>query len=356
MRAPGFWWRPPGVAALALAPAALIYGAIAGRRMAQDGQRAGVPVICVGNVTVGGSGKTPVALALARLLRGVGRKPTFLTRGYGGVLPGPVNVNLSAHLAHDVGDEALLLARVGPTTVARDRPAGAALAVAGGADVILMDDGLQNPALAKDLSFAVFDAAVGIGNGYCLPAGPLRAPMATQWERIDAVILVGSGAPGEAVAAEAHSHGIPVILATLEPDPTSAARIAGGRFLAFAGIGRPTKFFDTLRACGGELVVTKAFGDHHAYTRTELHALVERAAREELRLITTEKDAVRLAPLVRAEPKLGAFETLPVRLSFADPDAVAELLDTAIRIAEAQRQPRSSGTPSSRARTASGEI
>lgn len=332
MRAPGFWWQAPGLAAAALAPAALAYGSVAARRLAQTGTRAAAPVICVGNVTVGGSGKTPVALALARLLRGLGRRPAFLTRGYGGSLAGPVSVSLAAHLAQDVGDEALLLARVGPTVVARDRPSGAALAVADGADIIVMDDGLQNPALAKDLSFAVFDAAVGIGNGFCLPAGPLRAPMSAQWERIDAVILVGSGAPGDAIAAGAASRGVPVIRATLGPDAASAAKLRGGRFLAFAGIGRPAKFFDTLTESGAELVERREFGDHHAFTRLELAALVGRAAQQNLRLITTEKDAVRLASLIRAEPDLRAFETLPVRLSFADPKAVAELLGAALRL------------------------
>lgn len=334
MKAPGFWWRPPGLAALALAPASLVYGGIAARRMAQPGTRAAVPVICVGNVTVGGSGKTPVALALARLLRGIGRKPAFLTRGYGGRLPGPVSVSPGAHTAADVGDEALLLARVGPTVVAHDRVAGAALAIEGGADVIVMDDGLQNPALAKTLSLAVFDAAVGIGNGYCLPAGPLRAPLAAQWSGIDAVVLVGAGAPGEAIARAAQAEGVPVIRAALAPDPASAARIAGGRFLAFAGIGRPAKFFDTLSACGAASVEPHGFADHHAFTRTELAALVARAERAGLRLITTEKDAVRLATIVRAEPALGAFEILPVRLSFAEPDALADLLAAAISSAD----------------------
>jgi tetraacyldisaccharide 4'-kinase len=330
MKAPSFWWRPPRLAAFTLAPASLVYGGIAARRMAQPGTRAAVPVICVGNVTVGGSGKTPVALALTRLLRGIGRRPAFLTRGYGGRLPGPVTVNTGAHTAADVGDEALLLARVGPTVVARDRVAGAARAIEGGADVIVMDDGLQNPALVKSLSFAVFDAAVGIGNGFCLPAGPLRARLAAQWGRIDAVILVGAGAPGEAIARDAKAEGVPVIRADLGPDPAGAAGIAGGRFLAFAGIGRPAKFFDTLQACGAAHVESQAFADHHAFTRTELAALVARAERSGLRLITTEKDAVRLTPLVRAEPQLAVFETLPVRLTFVEPDAVTDLLAAAI--------------------------
>jgi tetraacyldisaccharide 4'-kinase len=216
LKAPDFWWREPGLAAQALAPLSRLYGAIAAHRMARPGVRAAVPVICVGNVTVGGAGKTPTALALAAMLAEMGRRPFVLMRGYGGRLPGPVRVEPERHGPADVGDEALLLARAAPTIVSRDRPTGAALAVAQGADVILMDDGLQNPSLAKDLTLAVFDGAVGVGNGLCLPAGPLRAPLAAQWPRIDAAIVIGNGAPGDAVAAQA-GLSVPVFRAALRP-------------------------------------------------------------------------------------------------------------------------------------------
>jgi tetraacyldisaccharide 4'-kinase len=325
VKAPEFWWRPPGWAAAALSPAARLYGAIAARRMAQEGARAAVPVICVGNVTVGGAGKTPTALALAEMLAEAGRRPFFLTRGYGGRLPGPVRVETRRHSAAEVGDEALLLARSAPTIVARDRPAGVAFAVAQGADLILMDDGLQNPSLAKDLTLAVFDGAVGIGDGLCLPAGPLRAPLAAQWPRIDAVVVIGDGAPGDAIAADAAAR-VPVFRAALRPEPSVAAALAGERVLAFAGIGRPAKFFDTLRACGAVLVETRAFPDHHPFTASEITTLLDHAVREGLRLVTTEKDAVRLAALAANEPRIRTIATLPVRLAFAEPAALADLV------------------------------
>src|SRR5690348_2940661 len=164
MREPAFWWRKPGLAASLLAPLGALYGAVAARRMRRLGQRARAPVVCIGNLTVGGAGKTPTAIAAAQALREAGAKPAFLTRGYGGRLAGPVAV-APTHDAADVGDEPLLLARVAPTVVARDRVAGAIAAVEAGADVIVMDDGFQNPALAKDLSLLVVDGRRGIGNG-----------------------------------------------------------------------------------------------------------------------------------------------------------------------------------------------
>src|SRR4051794_20082940 len=252
--------------------------------MARPGVRAAVPVICVGNVTVGGAGKTPTALALAAMLVEMGRRPFVLIRGYGGRLPRPVRIEPERHGPTDVGDEALLLARAAPTIVSRDRPAGAALAVAQGADVILMDDGLQNPSLAKDLTLAVFDGAVGVGNGLCLPAGPLRAPLAAQWPRIDAALVIGNGAPGDAVAAQA-GLSVPVFRAALLPDPRVAAALTGKPVLAFAGIGRPAKFFETLRCCGAMLTETRSFPDHHPFTAAEIGTLLDVAERKGLRAV-----------------------------------------------------------------------
>src|SRR5947199_2834355 len=185
MQAPRFWWDKPGALAALLSPFASIYGAVAARRLEQPGAHAGIPVICVGNPTVGGAGKTPTALAIARLLIEAGERPYFLTRGYGGKFGGPVLVE-AAHTAVQVGDEPLLLARVAPTVVAADRAAGAQLARENGASVIVMDDGFQNPSLAKELSILVIDGARGIGNGRVLPAGPLRVPLEPQLDRADA--------------------------------------------------------------------------------------------------------------------------------------------------------------------------
>jgi tetraacyldisaccharide 4'-kinase len=322
MRAPAFWWRPhPSISARLLQAPASVYGAIAAHRMRRTGIRAALPVVCVGNFTVGGSGKTPAALALAASLAEAGARSFFLTRGYGGRMAGPVRVDPAIHTPEDVGDEPLLLARAAPTIVSRDRPAGAALCAASGADVIVMDDGLQNLSLLKDLAIAVVDGAVGIGNGLCLPAGPLRAPLAAQWPHVDALLVVGDGAAGEALAGEAGRRGKPVLKGRLQPDPAVAARLRGRRVLAFAGIGRPNKFFATLRECGTTLVRTRAFADHHPYGADEIQALLSEAETKGLDLVTTEKDLVRVTRLAALRSSIATIQALPVRLALDDPGA-----------------------------------
>ncbi len=235
MKAPAFWWDRPGAAAALLSPLAAIYGSIAARRMAEPGERAGIPVICVGNLTVGGAGKTPTAIAIARLLIAAGERPMFLSRGYGGRLAGPVSVE-AAHTAVQVGDEPLLLARVAPAIVAAARVAGARFARERGASVIVMDDGFQNPSLDKDLSILVVDAR-GIGNGCVLPAGPLRAPLAPQLDRAAALLIIGDGT--SAMESLARERGLPIFHGTLEPDPDTVASLQARKVLAFAGIGDP---------------------------------------------------------------------------------------------------------------------
>jgi tetraacyldisaccharide 4'-kinase len=325
MRAPAFWWRqqPSPFSVLLQAPAAL-YAAIAARRMRRPGARAPLPVVCIGNFTVGGSGKTPAALAVAALLASREQRPFFLSRGYGGRLAGPIRVDPAKHRARDVGDEPLLLARAFPVVVSRDRPAGAKLCAAQGASLVVMDDGLQNASLVKDLAIAVVDGASGIGNGLCLPAGPLRAPLAAQWPHVHAVIVVGDGAPGDVIAGEAQRRGIPVLTARLEADPEVAARLRGRRILAFAGIGRPEKFFATLDACGAAVVQTQSFPDHHPFTADEIDALVAAAAAEDLHLVTTEKDLVRIAALGEVLGGSARIQALPVRLAI-DESRLSEL-------------------------------
>ncbi len=330
MKAPGFWWRAPGLAARSLQPTSLIYGAVAARRMRQPGQRAQLPVICIGNVTVGGSGKTPTAIHIASMLRSMGRRPAFLTRGYGGALAGPLVVDPGHHSPREVGDESLLLARDAPTIVSQDRPAGAALAASLAANAIVMDDGLQNPSLEKDLSIAVFDGAVGTGNGLCLPAGPLRAPLSAQWPQIDAVIVIGPGEAGDAVHTKAIRRGLPVFRGELRPAPAAAAALSGRRILAFAGIGRPEKFFATLRQIGAEVVETRAFADHHPYRLGEVAHLLDAARRQNLVPVTTEKDGVRLAALAAAEPRVSEVRELPVSLSLLQADRLGRLLETTL--------------------------
>ena len=295
---PGFWFRPPTLAARLLGPIARVYGGRAAERMDRPGAVPPCPVICVGNFTLGGAGKTPTAMRLAALLKDLGARPAVLTRGYGGRLAGPVRVDPACQAARDVGDEPLLLARAAPTVVARDRPAGARLCVAEGADVVVMDDGLQNPSLRKTLSLAVIDAGRGVGNGLPFPAGPLRAPLARQWPHVHGLVLIGEGAAGEAMARDAGDRGLPVHRARLVPD--AAVPLAGRRVAAFAGIGRPEKFFETLRGMGADLVHARGFPDHHPYRERDLERLHACAARADALLVTTEKDWMRLAPAQRS--------------------------------------------------------
>jgi tetraacyldisaccharide 4'-kinase len=294
VRAPSFWWREADTAAALLAPAAGVYGAVAAARLRQAGAPAGVPVLCVGNPTLGGSGKTPTALALSRLLIAAGERPWLLSRGYGGQLSGPVTVDPRHHRAADVGDEPLLLAQCAPTIVARDRVAGARAARAAGASVIVMDDGFQNPALAKDLSILVVDARRGVGNGRVFPAGPLRAPLAAQLARAQAMLLIGEGPAAAPMAAAAAAHGLALFHGRLVPDAAAVAALEGQRVLAFAGIGDPDKFFATLADAGIEATVRRGFPDHHPYTGADAAALMAEADRAGLPLVTTEKDFARL--------------------------------------------------------------
>ncbi|MBX9931500.1 MAG: tetraacyldisaccharide 4'-kinase [Methylobacterium sp.] len=336
MRAPAFWEASPShPAARLLSPLGSFYGLFTAARMDRPGATGPCPVICVGNLTLGGAGKTPTALAIAAMLRGLGAAPAFLTRGYGGRLPGPVLVDAGRHDAAEIGDEALLLTREAMTVVARDRPAGARLCVVSGASVVVMDDGLQNPSLMKDLALAVVDAGAGIGNGLPFPAGPLRVPLDRQWRHVDAMVLVGEGSAGEAVADLAAARGLPIFRARLVPHH-SARELAGRCLLPFAGIGRPSKFFATLREAGAELSGERSFPDHHPYRDSDLTSLVAEARKLGADLITTQKDAVRL-------PKsfVGRVETLAVSLRFADEVAVMALLRTKL-LAFGRRVPRSS--------------
>jgi len=294
MREPGFWHGPASLNSHLLKPLAALYGAVAARRLRRQGLHAGIPVLCVGNYHVGGAGKTPTVLALAKLLRNLGETPVVLSRGYGGELRGPVRVDPARHAASDVGDEPLMLAGALPVVVSRKRADGVPLARAHGATVILMDDGFQSPAVIKDASLIVIDSERGLGNGQVFPAGPLRAPLRPQLARTDALIIVGNGNAAGGVAAEIAAHGKPVLRAHLKPDEVQVASLRGRRVLAFAGIGDPTRFFNTLRSSGIEVAAQRAFADHHAYSQTELEGLIGGAKRDGLTLVTTEKDLARL--------------------------------------------------------------
>ena len=336
MRAPAFWWKTaPDALALLLSPIGAAYGAATARRMARPGMRVSAPVICVGNFVVGGAGKTPTAVALAQALQGLGEEPFFLTRGYGAREPvtTPLRVDPGQHDSQRVGDEPLLLARAAPTIVSPDRIAGARLAIAEGASVLVMDDGLQNPRLHKDFSIAVVDGAAGIGNGLCAPAGPLRAPLAAQTPFIDAVLTIGEPRQGLALPG-----GLRTVSGRLAPDAASAAALAGERVFAFAGIGRPEKFFDTLRAAGAIVVGAQAFADHYPFSAADLALLTEQARAHNARLVTTEKDLVRL-------PAGADVATLPVALVTEPAAALAELAAAALVKARGQTAIIASGRP-----------
>lgn len=330
MREPGFWWRKAGPRAALLAPIAGIYGAVAARRMARTGARAGVPVLCVGNFTLGGTGKTPTAMLLAKMLAQAGEKVFCLSRGYGGSNAGPKLVGHADHSAQ-VGDEPLMLARVAPTIVARDRVAGAELARSQGASAIVMDDGLQNASLGKDLTIAVVDGRRGIGNGKVFPAGPLRAPLAAQLARSDALLVVGEESGAADVIAAAKKRGLPVLHGRLVPDPAAAAALQGRNVLAFAGIGDPEKFFASAGEAGIAVARREAFPDHHRFTAKEAAALIGEAEHDGLALLTTEKDRARMIGDPLTKTLAERAYVLPVTMQVREADELRELVTSKLR-------------------------
>jgi len=322
VKAPRFWSRPPeapGPLAAALAPAGALYAAAVARRIARA-EPAGVgrAVFCVGNASLGGVGKTPFALALMRILQGRHVDAAFLSRGYGGREAGPLLVDPERHEAVLVGDEPLLLAREAATCVSRDRVAGARLLASRGVQAIIMDDGFQNPDLAKDLSFLLVDGETGFGNGRVFPAGPLREPPDAAAARADALVIVSSGPDADVRAdVEALDFEGPRLRAWLSPDAADPT----ARVFAFAGIGRPEKFFATLERAGVEVAGRQAFPDHRPYEAADVARLKARAADLGAAPITTEKDAARLGSLWPDVP------VLPVRLVVDDPARLASLVE-----------------------------
>lgn len=326
MRAPG-WWDRDGAVPRLLAPLGALYAGATALRLARGTPtRAGVPVICVGNLDAGGTGKTPTVMALVERLAARGLSVHVVSRGHGGSLRGPARVE-PGHAAAEVGDEPLLLSAFAPTWVARDRAAGVRAAEAAGAGAVILDDGFQNPAVAKDLSLVVVDAGRGWGNGRALPAGPLREGIAAGLSRADAVLSLGALAAQDAFSARWRDRlgPLPHLRGELRPLPTGMPW-AGLRAFAFAGIGRPDKFFATLEKLGAEVVGRVALDDHQPIPRALLDRLLADAKRLGAQAVTTEKDAVRLPPEARAR-----VLTLPVRLHLDDWAPLDALLDRAFQ-------------------------
>lgn len=322
MRAPDFWAEGRGgLIAAALAPAAAAV-AVAGRlrRARTTPTRVAVPVVCVGNLTAGGAGKTPLVMAVCARLAAAGARPHVISRGYRGSLSatGPHRVDPTRHSAAEVGDEPLLMAARRPVWIGRDRLASARAAAAAGADVLVMDDGHQNPSLAKDRSLLAIDAGFGHGNGRVLPAGPLREPLSEGFARADAAVVIG--ARDRSTADRLTPAGFPTLTATVAPTD-EAPDLRNAPVFAFAGIGRPQKFFDTLDQMGARVVGRRAFPDHHAFDDAALRALANAADDAAGQLATTEKDAMRLPAWIRAR-----VAVIPVALRFDPPDAIDAVL------------------------------
>ncbi|MBW3097088.1 tetraacyldisaccharide 4'-kinase [Pseudohoeflea coraliihabitans] len=329
--APPFWWERPGLRAAALVPFGFVYGRIA-RRIMERRQRHAVPVpvICVGNLTVGGSGKTPTALALASAVEARGLRPGFLTRGYGGAVRHPTLVDPERHLARLVGDESMLLARRAPTVVAPDRAAGAELLVREGVDVIIMDDGFQSARLIFDHAVLVVDARRGLGNGLIFPAGPVRAPIIDQMRLADSLLVVGKGEGADPLIRIAARAAKPVYSARLVP--LQAERLHGRHWLAFAAIGDPQKFFETLRQASVDAARTRSFGDHHHFSSEQAAELLDEAETLSLGLVTTAKDFVRLrGGLGRVGELAEKVEVLEIDLEFDQPEAAAAIVKQALK-------------------------
>jgi len=323
MRPPAFWQETEGrdaafVLRALLTPLSWAYAAATAHRIATtEPFQASVPVVSIGNLTMGGTGKTPLVRLVRRLLVERGLAASCLARGYGGRLKGPVRVDVGAHTARDVGDEPMILAADGEMWVARDRPEGARAAIEAGAQALVMDDGHQNPTLQKDVRLVVVDADAGFGNGCVFPAGPLREPIVAGLKRADAVILMRSGPERVGEAVDFLPWDGPLIEAWLAP----LGEAPTGPLVAFCGIGRPKKFADTLKEMGADVTDLIPFPDHHPYQNQELQRLAALAEERGARLVTTEKDAVRLPPDFRAR-----VEIIRVETQLADPGALANLL------------------------------
>ncbi len=339
--APAFWWQNNSLAAFALTPFSGVYGWLAGRRMAVSPRYvSSVPVLCIGNLVAGGAGKTPTAIALAHAAGKLGLMPGFLSRGYGGRINTATVVDLDRHNALDVGDEPPLLAAHYPTVVSPDRTKGARLLEQQGVDFVVMDDGFQNPSLHKDYSLVVVDADRGIGNGFSMPAGPLRARLGIQLSRASAILVIGRQNGADKVVRAAASRAKPVYEANFEP--VNPAKWKGQKVLAFAGIANPEKFRLSLNKVGVEIIEFRSFGDHHPFTEEEAEELLFFARRNKLNIVTTSKDISRLASLGRIQRELSRKAAVfEIELRFDSRRILHSIIDDTVENAKAHRLTRS---------------
>lgn len=320
MKSPRFWYKDRSWQGVALSPLGWFYSWLTKQRLRLGNPyRASVPVICIGNINVGGTGKTPTTIALAERLKSLGFEPHIVSRGHGGSIVGPTSVSLEQHNADQVGDEPLLLAAFAPTWISKDRKAGVIAAERAGANVILLDDGFQNPAVSKDLSIVVIDATVGFGNGKAMPAGPLRENVSDGLARAQVVLTIGNNHDQTSFKHALPNH-VKRIQAELVPLPTGMSW-SQMRVLAFAGIGNPTKFFSTVKKLGANIVRSVALDDHQPLSEPLMQRLETDAKKHVAQLVTTEKDAVRLPPTFRSK-----VLTIPVRLEFSSATALDEVL------------------------------
>ena len=317
MHAPKFWFKKAGLRSMWLSPIAALWSFQTARRLKRAPQKIDMPVICVGNISMGGTGKTPTAIYLAQALNELGYNPFILSRGFGGSIEGPMRVTPD-HIAKEVGDEAVLMAYFAPVIVSRDRMKGGAFAQEQGADILIMDDGFQNPDLHKDMSIIVVDSDVGFGNGKVFPSGPLREPIQAAIKRADVVLLIGEGKK-RAEIETAIGSSLPIVSAHLAPVDMGVTW-KDMRVFAFAGIGRPEKFFKTLKNLGANVIVKRSFGDHEEIPTLLLDRMQNEAWSKAAQLVTTEKDAARL-------PKnwQGSVLSLPVRLQIDEGDLLSHL-------------------------------
>lgn len=328
--APPFWWTKPDWRSCALTPVAYVYGTIAGRRLLKaEPPKVAAPVLCIGNFTVGGAGKTPTAIAFAKAAKERGFNPGIVSRGYGGDYKGMHIVDLAHDSARHVGDEPLLLARHAPVALCPDRIKSAQELLQRGCDFIIMDDGFQSARLHPDFSLLVVDSTRGIGNGKVIPAGPLRAPLIDQMRKTDAVLRIGKERNADYLLRQAARAARPIFDAQLIP--SSQSTVQGRRWLAFAGIGNPDKFYASVREAGGEVIETRSFADHYAYTESDIESLRHRAQQLNAGLITTAKDQVRLTTMQKASKTfVRELAVLDIELDFDRKDAVGIIMNNTI--------------------------